>query len=1186
MTKVVFPSFPDDTFRGYEIRQLVSALELRFQALEETTQSDLFDTGDDFSGLYAPIDHTHIESQITDLQDYLTDITAESIFDLSDVTGTPSHDDILVWNGSAFVAQPPGSAGSFALPDLTDVDNSLNPNDGDVLQFNSTSNVWESSAGSAVTSFFALTDTDLTSQSQYDMVFNATGSEWHDTAGALIWNPNNDYLQLANAHSVNWKDTIGASQEMLVFEEVGVAGTPMSYYVFYSDTDSTESGQTYVDTANGLDQAQVDMVNGDTYVIFTRAIMHNDNSSAANINGYRVIVNGAEMTGSEMLYEGIAGTAPVNYGNPYGYMGFFTANTAGTAVKTQHKRGSAGTNHVVSAETSFILNLDTDVPNHERDSSTTQVDVSDTGWVQTDAAVVLGAGDWVIFASAQFDQFNGANEPSVGINDGTTDIMLSGNVVEDSAADLYSCAGAYYLDSYAGGTVTVIASTWSASGSKITTYQAICALPLSDFSEAYGVQDTSATESNVAVQSVDEVVSTVAVTSIAGTGTNFVALGWATNEMANGNPQTSFEILEELNGGGDTLIGWDNINSNRKNTNANAWIGNTMVSSARSYSVGDAVDIKINAINMTAGYATNGFRYHGAALLGLQTASTNEEKFFVGDPNYPTRIDGTRIELANAEGINWEDVAADRYEFLNFEQTGTAGVALTHEVVQTESTYTATAGGGWENVTGATLASGSQNSGNDILLFGDIRINGTISSTLNDREVRLHDGTGAVTYSDARIEDEVNPSAGHGLGFMRKMTAGGGKDYHWEINAGATQNVNCYSTQLLAMDLTELGSSYQYSEDTTGVTDMTGANWTASTAAITFGDGVKNWLVFWCMQRQIDASGRQYAVRLDDGSSPVLVMQGESEDSAEMRTHSGFLTLAAPANATWTLQVQGETGFDTDDLLFASICAIDLDVFEDHAVEANTTNKSDWEANPGVAVTKTHVTATAATTDWACFGMFSASDWAAASGWGDAYLEVDDDGGGYTELTRPAIHDLWAFYNGHDTGSTTHNCFMGTQASVATGSSLTARVGHAAGAANHESNRHTMAMFTWQLTSGLVEKFFVGDPAFDTVIDGASVTVNHGADSVARTVTPASGGLEVNNTLTGAGFERVLTESDYDHPHTGEVTGTTALTLDVTAITNRGDVVADADDDVAIHDDSDGTIKKVNLSSITDAGYF
>lgn len=89
-----------------------------------------------------------------------------------------------------------------------------------------------------------------------------------------------------------------------------------------------------------------------------------------------------------------------------------------------------------------------------------------------------------------------------------------------------------------------------------------------------------------------------------------------------------------------------------------------------------------------------------------------------------------------------------------------------------------------------------------------------------------------------------------------------------------------------------------------------------------------------------------------------------------------------------------------------------------------------------------------------------------------------------------------------------------------------------------------------------------------------------------------------DDTLTFVGGVGITVESDVDFDairitadspavtHTGEVTGDTSLTLDVTAVTNRTDVVADAADDVTIHDDSDGTLKKVNLSSITDGGYF
>jgi len=74
---------------------------------------------------------------------------------------------------------------------------------------------------------------------------------------------------------------------------------------------------------------------------------------------------------------------------------------------------------------------------------------------------------------------------------------------------------------------------------------------------------------------------------------------------------------------------------------------------------------------------------------------------------------------------------------------------------------------------------------------------------------------------------------------------------------------------------------------------------------------------------------------------------------------------------------------------------------------------------------------------------------------------------------------------------------------------------------------------------------------------------------------------QIANITTGGGVP------SSDHPHTGEVTGTTALAVQPLAITNKTDVVADSADDVMISDDSDsGSLKKVNLSSITDAGYF
>lgn len=141
------------------------------------------------------------------------------------------------------------------------------------------------------------------------------------------------------------------------------------------------------------------------------------------------------------------------------------------------------------------------------------------------------------------------------------------------------------------------------------------------------------------------------------------------------------------------------------------------------------------------------------------------------------------------------------------------------------------------------------------------------------------------------------------------------------------------------------------------------------------------------------------------------------------------------------------------------------------------------------------------------------------------------------------------------------------------GSSEVLRIGSLAGADNYHNGwiddvrltvgtarytgtgSYTVPTADFAVVQGTSEQLVVGDPGYVTNIEGSEVQVN---------------GVPLETNAT----------------HTGEVTGDIALTLDVTSITNRADVVADSADDVAIHDDTDGGIKKVNLSSITDAGYF
>jgi hypothetical protein len=101
------------------------------------------------------------------------------------------------------------------------------------------------------------------------------------------------------------------------------------------------------------------------------------------------------------------------------------------------------------------------------------------------------------------------------------------------------------------------------------------------------------------------------------------------------------------------------------------------------------------------------------------------------------------------------------------------------------------------------------------------------------------------------------------------------------------------------------------------------------------------------------------------------------------------------------------------------------------------------------------------------------------------------------------------------------------------------------------------------------EAFTVGDPAKDTVIDGLTTTISS-ADTV----------------IEGDVTHKAVLIPQLHGTHTGEVTGPEALVLDVTSITNRGTIVADSADEVSLKDDSDGTLRKTSLNSITDGGYF
>ncbi len=78
-------------------------------------------------------------------------------------------------------------------------------------------NITVGDGGTGSDTLVGLIDTDLTGQLQYDLFYNIDGVNWGATKGELQWNPDDNYLQLANDHSINWVDSLMASVQMLNF---------------------------------------------------------------------------------------------------------------------------------------------------------------------------------------------------------------------------------------------------------------------------------------------------------------------------------------------------------------------------------------------------------------------------------------------------------------------------------------------------------------------------------------------------------------------------------------------------------------------------------------------------------------------------------------------------------------------------------------------------------------------------------------------------------------------------------------------------------------------------------------------------------------------------------------------------------------------------------------------------------
>jgi len=108
------PDFPNNEYDAFRQRSLTEIVERRLRAINnsllELEQQVELTIGQ--GGTFAPINHTHVEADITDLQPYLLDITGQSIGDLSDVDLTGVQNGyVLKYNSGVWTPQAESGGG-------------------------------------------------------------------------------------------------------------------------------------------------------------------------------------------------------------------------------------------------------------------------------------------------------------------------------------------------------------------------------------------------------------------------------------------------------------------------------------------------------------------------------------------------------------------------------------------------------------------------------------------------------------------------------------------------------------------------------------------------------------------------------------------------------------------------------------------------------------------------------------------------------------------------------------------------------------------------------------------------------------------------------------------------------------------------------------------------------------------
>jgi hypothetical protein len=1117
--KVVFPSFRENEYSQYDMRQLVSALELRFQSLESNVEGFFPTSADaDFDDRYAAAVHTHL---VADIIDFDANVPS-SIFDLDDVTGTASVGQGLIWNGAEFVAGPLG--GSTNLNDLLDV-NAPSPSDGEALVWDVSTLRWVpgTASGGGGDSLFGLTDTDLAGQLQGDLLFNANGTEWQSTGWKFQW-VDDQYLQFGNGIGINWYDSNFNTAEFLVLEGENGPGPLLTDFalrpksgtalniintistVFVNVTDVTE-GTFELDTSS--------LTDGANYWLFFNTTVGNGSSATAFSE---TILSDDGGTTSFPGSLGSYGTANSYGGVDYNYQTVRPIDVAANInLMSREVAGADAAGAENASFRAFGINID-NLPAgsfyHFEDTSRTVLTTSFSNLPST--VTVSEAGDYLLCITAQCDPVNTFDVFGIGFTDGVTPIETH-RLSVDNFTDWHQPGSLWTVKNVPANTTFTVTATGSLAGDAIT-HSAITAINLDTaFAEAYSTADLT----NYPNPGTPSAWYPVDFEFIAQNSGEFMAVGYCRQKWGGAARSGHQEILINIDPGNLGSFG-GNIQAAQTQLRASdlntLFVGLTAAPvTTFTVAAGDRVRVRWNDLDSRG--PSEEWEGLGVAVFALATADILTEQFVVGDPVYKTRIDGTAICVANNIGVNWADSNAVEAEFLVLEGENGPGALLTDQYNQPSFVgphNRVTTSTSWVDVTDFFIdTSGLTNGANYFFFINTTNANGS-SNFPTTSETRLATDSGATEFIDsvAIYCQADNPGVGYNYQMVHPVdTSSNITLQHRDINGNSVESYYWTAWGLNTDNLAP--NSFFHSVDEIGITiSSSGFKSTAASVTVPAGD----YLFFTTARHNPTGGSTEFLYTgISDGTTNTQTHFFQN-DATQDRIQSGgtWIEKNVAEGTTFTTTVACDQGRGSVSL--AAITAIRLGGFKEYYSERNDTQVIYPQVTNPYPVDFEFVAQNSGV--FAAVG-FCKTKWPASgqSGLQQVLVNIDAGNLGSFGSDIQIARSISQSTDNPTTGEYTKAITPNNTFTVTAGDRVRVRCGRylSANSADLEQyNGVAVAVFSLAASDILTEQFVAGDPGYTTVIEGT-------ATNITSVATDIDGTLNVDGLAT---FQADVTISD------------------------------------------------------------